>query len=109
MIEILDSSLPIDLDGYEVSAEDSFVHALTTVRGSIIHNRGYGTDFHKLKHRPFNQLWLIDFRRYAKDACKYDDRLEFKGMDIDDSHIDKGKITFSLYVGVHTIEGAINV
>lgn len=108
MIEITHSTLP-KIDGYAVSAEDSFVDALTTLKGSVIGNPEYGTILPRLKHKPFNNSWIIDFKRCLKDACTHDPRLEFKTALVDDSNVAKGTISFIVSFGYHTIEGFVNV
>lgn len=109
MIDILNSNLPLKMDGYKVSAEQSFIDGLTTQKGSVIGKPDYGTDLPKLKHRPFGTSWLIDFRRCLKDACKHDPRLEFKSALIDDSEIGAGRIHFTVQIGYYTIKGVVNV
>jgi phage baseplate assembly protein W len=109
MIEITHSTLSSKLDGYAVTAEDSFVDALTTLKGSVIGNPEYGTILPKLKHKPFNNSWIIDFKRCLKDACKHDPRLEFKSAIIDDSNVAEGSISFIVSFGYYTLEGVVNV
>lgn len=109
MIEVTHSTLTSKLGGYTVTAEDSFVDALTTLKGSVIGKPDYGTDLPKLKHRAFNSSWIIDFKRCLKDACKHDPRLEFKNALIDDSRVSEGNLSFIVNFGYYTIEGIVNV
>jgi len=94
---------------YLVSVNDSFRDGLFTLKGSVIGKPDYGTDLPLLKHRPFNSEWLIDFRRCLKDACKHDDRLDFKSAEIDTSRADVGIISYKVYITDHIIEGVVNV
>lgn len=109
MIQIVNSTLPLGLDGYAVSCEDSFIDALKTPKGSVIGNLDYGTDFHKLKHRPFNSSWLIDFRRYCKDACSFDPRLTYRGLRFDESEVSNGRLYFEIQIGYYRLKGLVNV
>lgn len=108
-MQILSNNLPLGLDGYAVSIADSFIHAFTTKKGTVIANYDYGTDAYKLKHRPYNSSWLIDFKRCCKDACKWDKRLVFNGVKIDDSEVGTGKLYFVITIGQYTLKGLINV
>jgi len=109
MVDILNSTLPFGMKGYEVSAEQSFIDALTTPKGSVIGKSDYGTDFYKLKHKPFNNEWIIDFKRCLKDACKFDPRLEFRGARIDTSDIGAGKVYFEVDINFYSLKGVVNV
>ncbi len=107
---IINSSIPISEGHFEVSAEDSFINALTTRRGSVYANPTYGTDFYLLRHRNVNAEWLIDFRRYVKDACSFDPRLLVENIEIEDSSVATGEIFFSIYLsGNGAVEGMLNV
>jgi len=108
-MQILSDNSPLGLDGYAVSVADSFIHAFTTKKGTVIGNYDYGTDAHKLKHRPYNSSWLIDFKRCCKDACKWDKRLVFNGVTIDDTQVGAGKLYFDVQIGQYTLKGLINV
>ena len=99
MIEILDTTIPTDKDGYAVTAVDSFIDGLTTPRYSVIEEPHYGTDLHKLKHRSFSSGWIIDLRRCLKDACIFDPRLVFADAHIDASNIAEGKVLFDVILG----------
>jgi len=109
MIEIVSSTLPHNDDRYAVTVENSFIDALTTAKGSVIGNPRYGTDFYKLKHRPFNSSWLIDFRRCCKDACSFDPRLKYRGLVFDKSEISTGKLYFEIQISYYKLKGSINV
>jgi len=109
MIQILSSNLPLGMDGYQVSAEDSFIDAFNTPKGSVIGKPDYGTDAHKLKHRSFNSSWIIDFKRCLKDACKHDPRLTYKNALVDVSSASSGKIYFNVYIGFYSIKGVFDV
>ena len=109
MVKITHTTLSSKINGYAVSAEDSFVDALTTLKGSVIGNPEYGTILPKLKHRPFNNSWIIDFKRCLKDACLHDPRLEYKSALIDDSRVSEGSLSFIVNFGYYTIEGVVNV
>jgi len=109
MIDILESNLPLGLDGYAVSAEQSFVDALTTLKGSVIGKPDYGTDLPRLKHRSFNNAFVIELKRYMKDACKHDPRLEFKSASINASNVGAGRIYFDVYIANYILKGVVNV
>ncbi|MBL0703216.1 MAG: hypothetical protein JJV95_04465 [Sulfurospirillum sp.] len=109
MIQILSSNLPLGLDGYLVTAEQSFIDGLTTQRGSVIGKPDYGTDLPRLKHKAFGSDWLIEFRRCLKDACKHDPRLEFKSALINDSEVGAGKLYFDVQIGHYILKGLVNV
>jgi hypothetical protein len=108
-VQILSDNLPLGLDGYAVSVADSFIHAFTTKKGTVIGNYEYGTEVYLLKHRPYNSSWLIDFKRCCKDACKFDPRLSFEKVVLDDSKVDIGKLNFEVHTIVSVIKGFINV
>ncbi len=108
-VQILNDNLPLGLDGYAVSIADSFIHALTTKKGSVIANYDYGTDLYKLKHRPYNSSWLIDFIRCCKDACKWDKRLVFNGVTVDDTQVGIGRLYFDVRIGNYTLKGLVDV
>jgi len=109
MIDILNSTLPIGLDGYAVRAEKSFIDALTTLKGSVIGKPDYGTILPRLKHKSFDGSWIIDFKRCLKDACKHDPRLKFKGAKIDTQDIGIGKVYFDVQIDFYNIKGVANV
>jgi len=109
MIEITNSTLELSTDGYAVTADKSFMDALTTPKGSVIGKPDYGTDFYKLKHRPFNSSWIIDFKRCLKDACKHDPRLAFKKAVVNQNEVDIGKLHFEVYIANYIIKGFVNV
>lgn len=109
MVQILNSSLPLGLDGYKVTAEQSFVDGLTTPKGSVIGKPDYGTDFPKLKHRSFDSSWLIDLKRCFKDACKHDERLTYKSSTINADEIGNGKVYFEVFIGFYSLKGVLNV
>jgi len=108
-VQILSDNLPLGLDGYAVSIADSFIHAFTTKKNTVIGNYAYGTDVHLLKHRPYNSSWLIDFKRCCKDACKWDKRLVFNGVIVNDAEVDAGKIYFDILIGHYILKGLVNV
>ena len=110
-ITIIESQLPIgnNIVGYAISPEDSFMDTLSTPRGSLIGNYNYGTDLHKLKHRSFNNEWILDAKRAFKDACNYDKRLSFKSINFDSSNVSSGKIAFYLELKDGYVNGVINV
>ena len=109
MIKITSSTLELSTDGYAVTVDKSFIDALTTPLGSVIDKEDYGTKFYELKHRPFNSSWLIDFRRYCKDACSFDPRLEYRGLRFDESEVSKGKLYFEIQIGYYRLKGLVNV
>ncbi len=109
MIDILNTTLPLGLDGYAVSAEQSFVDGLTTLKGSVIGKPDYGTILPKLKHRAFDSSWIIDFKRCLKDACKHDPRLEFKNATVNTESIGAGKVYFDVKIGYFILKGVVNV
>lgn len=109
MVQIVNSTLPLGLDGYQVTAEQSFIDGLTTQKGSVIGKPDYGTDMYKLKHRSFNSSWLIDLKRCFKDACKHDPRLTYKSSTIDTSEVANGKVYFEVFIGFYRLKGVVNV
>jgi len=109
MIEIIDSTLPLGLDGYAVTAEDSFSDALMTIKGSVIGKPDYGTNLLRLKHREFNSSWIIDFKRCLKDACKHDPRLKFKSASVNASNVGAGRFYFDVNIATCIIKGVVNV
>ncbi len=109
MLDITSNNLPLGLDGYAVTADKSFVDAFNTPKGSVIGNYDYGTLAYKLKHRPFNTSWIIDFKRACKDACKHDPRLVFKGVKVDTKDASIGKIYFEVEIGNYSLGGVVNV
>jgi len=109
MIEIINSTLSLSTDGYAVTADESFMDALTTPKGSVIGKPNYGTDFYKLKHRGFNSSWIIDFKRCLKDACQHDDRLAFKKAVVNQNEVDAGNLYFDVYIANYIVKGVVNV
>ena len=109
MINLIDTNLPSTFDGFLVTQIDSFLDCLTTPKKSVVHNLDYGTDLHKLKHRSFNTAWIIDFKRCLKDACKYDNRLDFKNAYLDDSDIATGVLRFEVQISQYFIKGSVDV
>jgi len=109
MIEITSPTLELSTDEYAVTADKSFMDALTTPLGSVIGKEDYGTKFYELKHRPFNSSWIIDFKRCLKDACKHDPRLAFKKAVVNQSEADIGKLHFEVYITNYIIKGTVNV
>jgi len=106
---ILNSTFTLDLEGYAITAVDSFVDALTTQKSSLICNMNYGTDWYKLKHRRFDSSWKIDARRYCKDACAFDDRLDFEDVKFSYLDGDTAKVIISVYISQKVIKMSINV
>jgi len=90
-----------DLEGYAVSVEDSFYHALTTPKGWVVGRMNYGTGFRELRHRALNSSTMIDMKRYCRDACAFDERLNFISATIDMTNISIGfvYITVELTIG----------
>ena len=105
----INESLELSNDGYAVTIGDSFIHALTTKKKSVIGHYEYGTYVYKLKHRPFDSSWIIDFKRCCKDACKWDERLIFNGVTVESNEISTGVISFDLAIGQLILKGSINV
>ncbi len=103
------TNLPLDLEGYAVPAVDSFLHAFTTKKNSVIGHYRYGTDAYKLKHRSYGSEFLIDFKRCCKDACKFDKRLKFTGVQVDESQVSAGILNFIVNLGIYQIKGFLNV
>ncbi len=98
----------LDRDGFAVSPILSYLDALITPKGSVIGESEYGTEFYKLKHRSFNNSWLIDFKRYLKDATKFDNRLVFVSSTLEYQEEQK-RVFFSADIGVDRVEGYIYV
>lgn len=98
----------LDRDGFAVSPILSYLDALITPKGSVIGEPEYGTDFYKLKHRSFNNSWLIDFKRCLRDATKFDNRLVFVGSSLEYEE-DENRVFFSADIGVDRVEGYIYV
>ena len=109
MIDILNSTLPLGLDGYAVTPEQSFIDGLMTFKGSVIGKPDYGTNLLRLKHRSFNNAFVIELKRCMKDACKHDPRLDFKSASISQSNVGAGKIYFDVYIGNYILKGVVNV
>ena len=109
MIDILNSTLPLGLDGYAVSSEDSFIDALMTLKGSVIAKPDYGTNLLRLKHRSFDNAFIIELRRCLKDACKHDPRLDFKSASISQRNVGAGRVYFDVYIGNYILKGVVNV
>ena len=106
-IERLDTTIPTDADGFAVSAEDSFYHALTTAKGTVIGLPAYGTDFKKRKHRMLTTSTLIDYKRDLRDACNFDPRLIFQKADLDLSALSAGIVQFDVYLNIGVISGRL--
>ena len=109
MLQVVNSTLPLGLDGYAVSCEDSFIDGLTTPQGCVIGNLKYGTKWHTLKHRPFDSSWQIDARRFCKDACEHDVRLNFQNVKFNDSEIGDGKLYIDIYINHQILKVLVNV
>jgi hypothetical protein len=109
MINIIESTLPLGLDGYAVSCEDSFMDALLTSKNTVVGNLDYGTDWKKLKHRSYNNSWKIDARRYCKDACSHDPRLTFEDVQFDESEIESGKTFLNIYISSKVLKVSADV
>lgn len=101
-VKMLDTTIPTDIHGYAVSADQSFYDALTTPKGSVVGSR-YGTDFHKYKHRSLSTGTLIDMKRCLRDACVHDPRLSFQKAELDLTDIYDSIARFE----VHTVNGII--
>jgi len=106
-IERLDTTIPTDSDGYTVTPEESFYHALTTAKGSVIGFPEYGTDFKKRKHRTLTISSLIDYKRDLRDACSFDPRLGFQSVELDTSRLNEGAVQFNVKLTVGTISGRL--
>jgi len=98
----------LDRDGYAVAPILSYLDALITPKGSVINEPEYGTEFYKLKHRAFNNEWLIDFKRCLKDATKFDKRLVFIGSTME-YEPEEQRVKFAVKVGVDLVEGYVYV
>jgi len=110
MIKIIDTTLPAITDnGYKVNPIDSFIDCLTTPLGSVIAKTDYGTNLYQLKHKPFNSLWIIDFKRCLKDACSHDPRLEFKEAIVFQNELGTGLLIFEVHIKNYIIKGTANV
>jgi phage baseplate assembly protein W len=105
MIQIVNSTLPLGLDGYAVSAQDSFIDALKTPKGSVIGNFNYGTDWFNLKHKPYNSNWKLLAKRYCKDACAFDKRLNFTKLEFNEDEILNGKIYLDIHINNYVLKG----
>lgn len=98
------ATTPLDLEGYTVSPEDSFYHALTTPKGWVIGLMDYGTGFRELKHRALNNSTIIDIKRYCKDACAFDDRLNFISATVDNANLSIGIIYIIVELSIGQIK-----
>ena len=106
-VEALNTTIPTDLQGYAVTPEESYYHALTTPKGSVIGLPKYGTNFKKRKHRTLNNATLIDYRRDLADACEFDPRLTLLDVKLDTSEIAAGIVTFDVFLSIGTISGRL--
>ena len=106
-VERLNTTIPTDADGYAVTPEDSFYHALTTQKGSVIGYPEYGTDFKKRKHRMLTNSTIIDYKRDLRDACSFDPRLKFQSVELDTSEITAGVVKFDVYLNTGVISGRL--
>jgi len=97
------------IDGYAISPEGSFMDALTTLKGTLIAHKDYGTTLPLLKHRPYSVEWLLDAKRCFKDACAFDPRLKHKETILDESQASIGVIGFEVILDTFKIEGSLNV
>jgi phage baseplate assembly protein W len=98
------ATTPLDLDGYAVSVEDSFYHALTTPKGWVVGRMNYGTGFRELRHRALNSSTMIDIKRYCRDACAFDARLNFISANIDMTNMSAGFIYVTVELSIGKIE-----
>jgi len=106
-VERLDTTIPTDADGYAVTPEDSFYHALTTSKGTVIGFEEYGTNFKKRKHRMLTTSTLIDYKRDLRDACEFDPRLTFQSVELDVSELSAGVVRFDVYLSTGVISGRL--
>ena len=85
---------------YQISAEKSFMDALTTPIGTLIGKYDYGTSFSQLKHRTVNTDWIIEAKRAIKDACSFDPRLKFEKAEVDTTNLSDGVLKFLVFASI---------
>lgn len=108
-IIIANTTETLTIEGYAVSATDSFVDALNTPLGSVVGNPTYGTILSRLKHDVYNNSFLIDVKRCLKDACKFDDRLEFISANVNRRNENTDTVYFDVYFKEFYLKGSFNV
>ena len=106
-VEILDTTIPTDRHGYAVTPVDSYYHALTTPKGSVIGLPSYGTDFRKRKHRTLNNATILDYKRNLADACAFDPRLHLEEVRLDTTQLQDGEVRFDIFLSIGVISGRL--
>jgi len=106
-VEKLRTTIPTDGFGFAVTPVDSWLDALMTRPRMVIGEPKYGTLFPTRKHRTLAQSTLIDYRRDFKDACAFDPRLTFEGVQFYLSEISVGKVGFEVRLKTGVIAGEL--
>lgn len=103
-------SLSVDNhDGYDVSIFDSLANIFATTKGSVIMLPEFGSELYLLIDRRIDDEWLIDFRRYVKDALIFEPRVLLDNVEIISVDASIGSVKFRLnFADDSFFEGSLN-